>query len=112
LLCHVCEEVRKGSGRGREGRAKEGDGEKGERREGEDGLQVTDGYWAEEKHRREFFDNFAKDLNFDPLTSDNWHKTTKNMLCDREVLFPSLFLNFFFFTLYKGIQERGSPSWK
>jgi len=43
-------------------------------------LQVKDKkparYWADERNCRAFFDNFAKEIGFDPLKLDNWYNVT------------------------------------
>lgn len=37
-------------------------------------------HWADANNRKEFFDNFAKEHDFDPLVPENWYQiTTKEM---------------------------------
>eukprot|EP00026_Physarum_polycephalum_P001762 Phypoly_transcript_01764.p1 GENE.Phypoly_transcript_01764~~Phypoly_transcript_01764.p1 ORF type:complete len:946 (-),score=154.63 Phypoly_transcript_01764:299-3136(-) len=35
--------------------------------------RVTDNYWKDPKNRRQFFDEYARDHNFDPLEAGNWY---------------------------------------
>eukprot|EP00026_Physarum_polycephalum_P004291 Phypoly_transcript_04309.p1 GENE.Phypoly_transcript_04309~~Phypoly_transcript_04309.p1 ORF type:complete len:715 (+),score=105.32 Phypoly_transcript_04309:82-2145(+) len=42
------------------------------------------GHWAEETHRREFFENFAQEFGFDPKIAQNWRNISKSSLQNRE----------------------------
>lgn len=49
------------------------------------------GYWSEPKNRKRFFDEFARDSNFDPLVPENWYSVTTNEIEQRKVFSPLSF---------------------
>eukprot|EP00026_Physarum_polycephalum_P003660 Phypoly_transcript_03673.p1 GENE.Phypoly_transcript_03673~~Phypoly_transcript_03673.p1 ORF type:complete len:675 (+),score=95.36 Phypoly_transcript_03673:213-2237(+) len=42
------------------------------------------GYWTESKNRKRFFDELARDLNFDPLVPANWYSVTTHEIEQRK----------------------------
>jgi len=49
-------------------------------------TSVQTHYWADAKNRRSFFDDFAADLNFDPLVPSNWYSVSKSVFEKRKGL--------------------------
>jgi len=45
---------------------------------------LSHGHWAEEDNRKQFFDQFAKDNEFDPLVASNWYTVTTAMVIPRK----------------------------
>lgn len=52
-----------------------------------------DGYWTKTT-RKQFFDEFAKDLQFDPLFAENWYNMDKPLLRARRVSLFSFLIPF------------------
>jgi hypothetical protein len=50
----------------------------------------TERYWANLQNRRKFFDEFARENNFDPLIPDNWYGISKRQIKNKQVLLFSL----------------------
>ncbi len=44
--------------------------------------------WTDIKDRRRFFDNFAKEMKFDPLVASNWYSITLEDVIDHGVYIP------------------------
>lgn len=42
-------------------------------------LCILDGFWKDEKNRRNFFLQFAEEEHFSPLVADNWYKMTEKI---------------------------------
>ena len=55
--------------------------------------------WESASERRNFFENYAKRLEFDPLTPDNWYIQPKERIMSTEVL-TMIFFFFFLFVLF------------
>lgn len=45
------------------------------------------GYWQDVSNRKKFFDDFARDNNFDALKPHNWYEVTPQSIHARKVLF-------------------------
>ena len=42
-------------------------------------------YWDDPAIHRNFFDELAKDMDFDPLVAENWYKMTHNTVIKKKV---------------------------
>ena len=54
--------------------------------------------WQDTGKRREFFEEFAAENDFDPLVAGNWYKVYPDAIQDREVFFLFFFFSFSCFT--------------
>lgn len=55
---------------------------------------LLDNDWESVEARREFFINFAKEMEFDPYTPDNWYKVTRADVLKKRVFIILIFLYF------------------
>lgn len=51
-------------------------------------IQVND--WTEVANQRKFFDNFAKENNFDPLNPDNWYKVERRDVFEQVTIYLAI----------------------
>lgn len=51
---------------------------------------AAEDYWDDVAHRKQFFDEFAKTHNFDPLVPHEWYAISEQQIRDAKVIIPLL----------------------
>jgi len=50
--------------------------------------RLPKGYWREKQHRRDFFNEFAKEKGFDPSVPENWYSVTAAQISKKVTYTP------------------------